>query len=181
MGKREGSVCQKSLRSSDISTPQTWILSWPGLAISGSHPLVSPSVAHTPCASLVQEKRHESKKTNFYLHFMLVAIFYIYRCSQLNLLPFNSPFISSSIGHVSLRARLVFLLISAQCLKNFRCFIRKQHRKTYLSTENTRAILPIARILFLMTSFRAAAVAPVRKKKFKKVYCKNKDKQFLVL
>lgn len=31
---------------------------------------------------------------------------------------------------------------------------------SYLSTENTRAILPMARILLRMTSLRAEAVAP---------------------
>lgn len=35
--------------------------------------------------------------------------------------------------------------------------------KPYLNTEKTLAIFPIARILFLITSFRAAAVAPVEK------------------
>lgn len=34
---------------------------------------------------------------------------------------------------------------------------------TYLSTEKTRAILPIARILFLITSFRALAAPPIKK------------------
>lgn len=34
---------------------------------------------------------------------------------------------------------------------------------TYLSTENTRAILPIARILLRITSFRKLAALPVQK------------------
>jgi hypothetical protein len=35
----------------------------------------------------------------------------------------------------------------------------------YLNTENTRAILPIARILFLMTSLRKLAALPARRVK----------------
>lgn len=34
---------------------------------------------------------------------------------------------------------------------------------THLNTENTRAILPIARILFLMTSLRKLAALPARR------------------
>jgi hypothetical protein len=34
--------------------------------------------------------------------------------------------------------------------------------RTHLNTENTRAILPIARILFLMTSLRKLAALPAR-------------------
>lgn len=34
----------------------------------------------------------------------------------------------------------------------------------YLNTENTRAILPIARILFLMTSLRKLAALPMYRK-----------------
>jgi hypothetical protein len=34
--------------------------------------------------------------------------------------------------------------------------------QTHLNTENTRAILPIARILFLMTSLRKLAALPAR-------------------
>lgn len=37
------------------------------------------------------------------------------------------------------------------------------YQQAHLSTENTLAILPMARILFLMTSFRAAAVAPANR------------------
>lgn len=37
------------------------------------------------------------------------------------------------------------------------------HLAPYLNTENTRAILPIARILFLMTSLRKLAALPARR------------------
>lgn len=40
----------------------------------------------------------------------------------------------------------------------------------YLSTENTLAIFPMARILLRMTSLRAEAVAPARLRKCKKSY-----------
>lgn len=39
---------------------------------------------------------------------------------------------------------------------------------THLNTENTRAILPIARILFLMTSLRKLAALPARRLKQEK-------------
>ena len=37
--------------------------------------------------------------------------------------------------------------------------------QSYLNTENTRAILPIARILFLMTSLRKLAALPARRRR----------------
>lgn len=43
--------------------------------------------------------------------------------------------------------------------------------RTHLNTENTRAIFPIARILFRITSFLKFAAAPAIKPKIK--YLKN--------
>jgi len=54
-----------------------------------------------------------------------------------------------------------FLQIKIESIKlSATCYVEENARHTHLNTENTRAILPIARILFLMTSLRKLAALP---------------------
>lgn len=69
---------------------------------------------------------------------------------------------STAIQILTPLCRIITRKIDLKCSKllNGQSSLERIH--THLNTENTRAILPIARILFLMTSLRKLAALPAR-------------------